>query len=130
MLGNEISGIKSTGSLMSERSPINMITPESMNIVMGRSIARRGILIAAPSRLLSGSVCTLTAAPAAGAAAAALAGGGDDAVAVSQCQRTRRDHAGSFLETRPHFHVFTVADTGLHGREFRRHGVCRLRAAS
>ena len=45
MLGNETSGIRSTGSRASDRPPIRITTADSMNIVIGRSIAKRGMLI-------------------------------------------------------------------------------------
>jgi hypothetical protein len=45
MLGNETSGMRSTGSRARDRPPISITTADSMNIVIGRSIAKRGILI-------------------------------------------------------------------------------------
>src|SRR6187455_2369155 len=45
MLGYDTSGIRSTGRRARDTAPIRTITPESMNIVTGRSIAKRGMLI-------------------------------------------------------------------------------------
>src|SRR5688500_11917052 len=43
MVGICVSGIKSTGSRLSEMPPSRMMTPLIMNIVTGRSMAKRGI---------------------------------------------------------------------------------------
>ena len=45
MLGNSLSGIRSTGSLVSEIPPSSITTRQIMNIVTGRWMARRGMLI-------------------------------------------------------------------------------------
>src|SRR6188508_3846861 len=101
MLGYDTSGIRSTGRRARDTAPIRTITPESMNIVTGRSIAKRGMLIRSPCwgasprqtpRRLS-AVASAKADPLlrlAGAfavgslatAAAAIAGRRDDAVAI------------------------------------------------
>ena len=88
IVGCSISGIRSTGSRLSEITPSSVMTPLIMNIVTGRWIAKRGMLIQAPNLLPCGGLAATPSAATAcrcGCAAAfAAVTRQHDAVAVAQ----------------------------------------------
>jgi hypothetical protein len=102
-----------------------MTMPDSMNIVTGRWIARRGMLIGCSPGCRGPAAAVGGAAP----ASASFAGGRNDAVAVLERARPGRDDARAVVQARTDFDAIRVADAGFHGDELRRHGLAAPAAA-
>src|SRR5512132_382980 len=111
MLGYDTSGIRSTGSFINEIPPSRRITTQIMNMVIGRWMASRGILISVSldaRRSASGTPAAVRASAGALLCRARAAGrplaGKNDQVTVLQRQRAGRDHPDAVVESLRDFH--------------------------